>query len=257
MLTPLHAEHAEAQIGVGILSGRIVDASTGKPLPDVVVTATSPGLQAEQIVVTDSSGTFRIPNLPPGEYALNYEADTYRPVQRTGINLSAGVTLRVDAELLPEMLRAEEVTVVATPPTVDVGSARSGVTLDHEFTSRIAVAAPTGKGGGARSFEQLAEIAPTTTTDTYGASVAGTTSVENVYMVNGMSVGDPGFGYNASPLSIDFIKEANIVTGGYLPEYGRGGGGVIEATTISRGGSCGGSIHCRTRSVTPYRAIVF
>ena len=239
---PLHAEHAEAQIGVGILSGRVVDASTGKPLADAVVTATSPGLQVEQIVVTDSSGTFRIPNLPPGDYLLNYEADTYRPVQRQGISLTSGVTLRVDAELLPEMLRAEEVTVVATPPTVDVGSARSGVTIDREFTNRIAVAPPTGKGGGARSFEQLAEIAPTTTTDTYGASVAGTTSVENVYMVNGMSVGDPGFGYNASPLSIDFIKEANIVTGGYLPEYGRGGGGVIEAITKSGSNEFHGSV---------------
>src|SRR5688500_4084943 len=97
MLIPLHAEHAEAQVGVGTLSGRIVDASTGKPLADVVVTATSPG-QVEQIVVTDSSGTFRIPNLPPGEYTLNYEAETYRPVSRTGIGLSAGTTLRVDAE---------------------------------------------------------------------------------------------------------------------------------------------------------------
>jgi outer membrane receptor protein involved in Fe transport len=182
-------------------------------------------------VVTDGSGTFRIPNLPPGEYALNYEADTYRPVQRTGIVLNATTTIRVDAELLPEVLKADEVTVIATPPTVDIGSTRSGVTIDQDFTSRIAVAPPTGKGGGARSFEQLAQVAPTASTDTYGASISGTTSVENVYMVNGMSVGDPGFGYNASPLSIEFVKEANIVTGGYLPEYGRGGGGVIEAIT--------------------------
>lgn len=241
MLIPLHAEHARAQVGIGTLSGRVVDASTGKPLADVVVTATAPG-QTEQIVVTDSSGTFRIPNLPPGDYTLNYEADTYRPVARTGISLSAGVTLRVDAELLPEMLRAEEVTVVATPPTVDVGSARTGVTLDQDFTSRIAVAPPTGKGGGARSFEQLAQVAPTANSDTYGASIAGTTSVENVYMVNGMSTGDPAFGYNATPLSIDFVKEANIVTGGYLPEYGRGGGGVIEAVTKSGTNEFHGSV---------------
>ena len=219
-------------------------------MADVVVTATSPGLQVEQIVVTDSSGTFRIPNLPPGEYALNYEADTYRPVARQSISLTAGTTLRVDAELLPEMLRAEEVTVVAAPPTVDVGSARSGVTIDQDFTSRIAVAPPTGKGGATRSFEQLAQVAPTASVDSYGASIAGTTSVENVYMVNGMSVGDPGFGYNASPLSIDFIKEANIVTGGYLPEYGRGGGVVIEAVTKSGSNEFHGSVF---GNVTPFQ----
>jgi outer membrane receptor protein involved in Fe transport len=224
---------AAAQIGAGTLIGAIVDASSHRPLPDVVVTATSPALQGEQTVVTDSSGSFRIPNLPPGEYTLRYEADTFRPYSRSGIQLRAGITLRVDAELLPETLKAEEVTVVAKPPTVDVGSARSGVTVTSEFTSRLSVAPPTGKGGAARSFEQLAEIAPTAHGDLFGQSVSGTTSVENQYMVDGLSVGDPGFGYNGTPLTIDFIKETSIVTGGYLPEYGRGGGAVLDVVTKS------------------------
>jgi hypothetical protein len=33
----------------------------------VVVTVTSPALQGEQTVVTDKSGAYRIPNLPPGD----------------------------------------------------------------------------------------------------------------------------------------------------------------------------------------------
>jgi outer membrane receptor protein involved in Fe transport len=207
-----------------------------------VVTATSPALQGEQIVVTDKTGTFRIPTLPPGEYGLRYEADTFRPYARTGIELRASVTLRVDAELLPETLSAQEVEVVATPPTVDVGTARSGVTLNEDFTRRVPVAPPTGKGGASRSFEQLADVAPTGRNDAFGASLAGTTSVENQYMIDGMSVGDPGFGYNATPLSIDFIKETSIITGGYLPEYGRGGGGVLDVVTKSGSNAFHGSV---------------
>jgi outer membrane receptor protein involved in Fe transport len=227
------ARVAAAQIGVGVLEGRVTDASSHQPLKDVVVTATSPAMQGEQTVVTDPSGTFRIPELPPGEYELRYEIDGYRAYTRNGIELRTGITLRVDADLLPSSVRAEEVTVVPRAPTVDVGSARSGVTIDSDFTSRIAIAPPTGKGGAARSFEQVAEVAPGAHGDLYGESIAGTTSVENVYLVDGLSVGNPGFGYNGSPLSIEFIKETNVVTGGYLPEYGRGGGGVLDAVTKS------------------------
>ncbi|MET0384445.1 MAG: TonB-dependent receptor [Polyangiales bacterium] len=240
-----------AQIGTGTLTGRVVDASSHKPLGDVVVTATSPGLQGEQTVVTDDTGTFRIPSLPPGTYELRYEADTFRPYRRDTIELRASVTLRVDAELLPETLKADEVTVIARPPTVDVGTARSGVTLDQDFTSRVPVAPPSGKGGGARSFEQLAEVAPTAHSDEYGQSIAGTTSPENQYMVDGISTGDPGFGYNAVPLSIDFIKEASIITGGYLPEYGRGGGGVLDVVTKSGSNEFHGTFF---GNVTPWQA---
>ncbi|HET6149181.1 MAG TPA: TonB-dependent receptor [Polyangia bacterium] len=238
----LGSSPAVAQLGSGTLTGKVVDASSKQPLADVVVTATSPALQGEQTVVTDKSGAFRIPTLPPGVYTLRYEGETYRPYSRGGIQLLSTVTLRVDAELLPETLRAEEVTIVARPPTVDVGSARSGVTIGNEFTSRIAVAPPGGKGGGARSFEQLADIAPTSRNDLYGASIAGTTSPENQYMIDGISVGDPGFGYNGTPLSIEFIKETSIVTGGYLPEYGRGGGGVLDVVTKSGSNEFHGSV---------------
>ena len=242
---------ANAQLGVGTLTGKVSDASSKKALADVVVTASSTALQGEQIAVTDKSGAFRIPNLPPGDYTLRYEADTFRPYARTGIALRATITLQVDAELLPETLKAEEVTVVARPPTVDVGSARSGVTLNSEFFSRVAVAPPTGKGGGIRSFEQLVDVAPTGRNDLYGGSMGGTTSPENLYLIDGMSVGDGGFGYNGTPLSLDFIKEASIVTGGYLPEYGRGGGGVLDIVTKSGSNQFHGSVF---GSYTPWQA---
>ena len=234
-----------------MLAGRVVDVATQQPLTDVVVTATSAALQGEQIVVTDATGSFRIPNLPPGQYTLRYEVDGYHPYARSDIDLGSTVTLRVDAQLLPLTLAAEEVTVVGTAPTVDVGSTRSGVTITSEFTERIPVAPASGKGGAARSFEQLAEVAPTARTDTYGASIAGTTSVENQYMIDGLSVGDPGFGYNGSPFSIEFIKEASILTGGYLPEYGRGGGGVLDVVTKSGSNEFHGSFF---GNLTPWQA---
>ena len=46
--------YAQASSGTGVLTGTVVDASDKKPAADVVVTATSPALQGEQVVVTDT-----------------------------------------------------------------------------------------------------------------------------------------------------------------------------------------------------------
>ncbi|MET0340812.1 MAG: TonB-dependent receptor [Polyangiales bacterium] len=250
-LLALFVRPATAQIGAGTLTGKVTDAESGKPLVDVVITVTSPALQGEQTVVTDSGGTFRVPTLPPGTYAIRYEGEGHHPFERVAVPLAAGITLRADAQLLPENLSAEEVTVVARPPTVDVGSARSGLTLDQEFTRRVPVAPPGNKGGAARSFEQLAELAPTGRNDRYGGSIAGTTSIENVYLIDGLTTSNPGFGYNGTPLSIDFIKETNVLTGGYLPEYGRGGGGVLDVVTKSGSNEFHGTFF---GNITPWQA---
>lgn len=236
-LTPVRAG---AQLGGGTLQGQVRNGSTQEPIAAVTVTATSPSLQAEQSVVSDAAGLFRIPNLPPGEYVLRYERVGFQTHERMAIQVSSNATLRVDARLLST--GTSEVVILGQAPTVDVGSTRSGLTLSRDFTTRLPVAPPTGKGGAARSFEQLAEVAPTVRNDLYGASIAGTTSVENTYFVDGLSVGDPGFGYNAAPLSLDFIHEVTVLTGGYLPEYGRGGGGVLDVVTKSGSNDFRGSV---------------
>jgi hypothetical protein len=223
-----------AQQSMGTLTGTVTDASTKQPAPDVVVTARSPNLQGEQMVVTDSSGLYRIPSLPPGVYTLTLEKEQYRPYKRDGIQLRADTTLRVDAILLPEAFKAtEEVVVVARPPSVDIGSSSTGQNISQEFTRRIPVGAPGGKGGGSRSFESVAETTPGANADTYGTSINGTTSPENQYVLDGMSVNNPAFGTVGTPLSMEFIKEVNVISGGYMPEYGRATGGMLNVVTKS------------------------
>ena len=142
----LFAAPALAQANA-VLTGTVTDASTKAPVADVVVTATSPAAQGEQIVVTDSAGHYRIPNLPPGEYTIRLEKEVYRPFSRSGIVVRGDSTIRVNFLLTPESLRAEEVVVTGTAPTVDVGASSTGVAINQEFVNRIAVAPPTGRGG--------------------------------------------------------------------------------------------------------------
>ncbi|WP_342379272.1 TonB-dependent receptor [Myxococcus stipitatus] len=212
--------------------GTVIDSQSRQPVADVVVTATSPNLQGEQMVVTDAQGNYRIPQLPPGTYTLRFEKEQYKPYARSDVQLRLNRTIRVNVELLPESL-GEVVEIVGAPPTIDVGSTTTGVNVDQEFIKRIAVARPGGKGGAARSFESLAELAPGAQNDQYGVSINGATSPENGYVVDGLSTNDPAYGVNASPMSIEFVQDVNIITGGYMPEFGRSTGGVINAVTRS------------------------
>lgn len=244
LLTPTEAL---AQTGNSAITGQIVDAATGAPVPDVVVTATSPALQGEQIVVTDVSGSYRIPNLPPGEYTLRLDREAYQPLSRGGISLRVSTTIRVNTRLAPTALK-EEILVVAGAPTVDVGSSSTGQNVSQDFLRRIAVAPPSSKGAAQRSFESIADVAPGAQSDTYGTSINGATSPENQYVIDGLSVNDPAYGVIGTPLSIEFIKEVNIITGGYMPEYGRSTGGVLEAVTKSGSNELHGSVFA---SITP------
>src|SRR6266516_2301020 len=81
-----------AQQGAGVFTGTVIDTSTKQPVVDVVVTATSPALQGEQTVVTDSAGLYRIPALPPGVYTLRLDKEKYKPYARDGITLRADST---------------------------------------------------------------------------------------------------------------------------------------------------------------------
>jgi hypothetical protein len=105
---------AGAQSANGKIEGKITDAVTNAGLADVVVTATSPALQGEQTVVTDSAGEFEIPQLPPGAYLLHMEKENYKPLNQPNVTVRVDKTIRVTLKIAPESLKSEEVVVVGT-----------------------------------------------------------------------------------------------------------------------------------------------
>src|SRR3954462_13822128 len=72
----LASTHAFAQGGgastTGSINGKVAD-SSGGVLPGVTVNATSPSSMGVQTSVTDASGNYRFPALPPGTYTVSYE----------------------------------------------------------------------------------------------------------------------------------------------------------------------------------------
>jgi hypothetical protein len=228
--------------GDAVLMGTVKDAATQLPVADVVVTVTSPNLQGEQLMVTDASGSYRIPDLPPGQYTLRLDKDGYKPYARPDIGIRADTTIRYNAELLPEALTSEQVVVVARAPTVDVGSSGASNSIPLEFTRRIALAPPSAKGAATRSFEAAAEVTPGAYFDPYGVSMMGATSPENRYVLDGMAINTPNLGVVGTPISMEFVKELNVMSGGYMPEYGRATGGILNVVTKSGSNEFRGSV---------------
>jgi len=233
---------SRAQSGIAVVTGNVLDTSTRAPVTDVVVTATSPVLQGEQVVVTDAAGVYRVPQLPPGTYTFRFEKETYRPYTRSGIEVAADRTLRLNVELLPETAGSESITVVGSPPVIDVGSSTVGTTVNQDMVRTLAVSPPGGLSGANRSFDSLASLAPTAHADVYGVSISGSQSPENSYLIDGLAVNDTAYGVNGTPLTIEFIDEVNVITGGYMPEYGRALGGAMSAVTKSGGNEFHGSV---------------
>ncbi len=202
--------------GSSVIVGKVIDAGSKQALADVVVTATSPSLQGEQTVVSDASGLYRLPQLPPGLYSLRFEHEGSKPLARGDVQLRLDHTVRLNVELLPEDM-GEDLLVVGAPPTVDVGSSASGVDVDATVLKNLALIRPGSKGSASRSFESLAELAPGAQEDAYGVSINGGTSPENQFVVDGLSVNDPQVGTIGTPLSVEFVKEVNIITAATCP----------------------------------------
>jgi len=221
---------AEAQQGASALTGTVFDSSNRKPLADVIVMVTSPALQEAQYTTTDASGFYRVPGLPVGTYKIRYELQGYFPYEQDGIALRADVTFRLNPSLSVAQGEATEV-VVKVRPTVDVGSSTTSTSMNSEFLKRVPVSAPGSKGAASRSFESVASVAPGTATDGYGTGINGASSPENHYSVDGLSVGNPGKGTVGTQLSTEFVEEVNVVAAGYMPEFGRSTGGVLNVVT--------------------------
>ena len=223
--------------------GTVTDAENNRPIPEALVTVTSPALQGEQFVITDGSGFYRLPGLPPGDYQIRVDRDRYQSYQQGEVRLRAATTVRVNLVMLPETLRTtQDIQLTERAPTVDVGSSAIGTNISTEMANRVPIARPTGRGAAVRSFESMAEVAPEARVDRYGVGIAGTTSPENRYLIEGLPVNNTAYGIGSTPLSMEFVKEVNIVTGGYMPEYGRSTGGVMNVVTKTGSNKFAGSV---------------
>ncbi len=119
----------------------VVSDATGAVLPGVTVEARSPVL-TEQVrtTVTDGLGQYRLVNLRPGDYSLNFTLPGFGTVVRDGVRLEADFTAKIDVQLRVGALE-ETVTVSGASPVVDVQSTQRREVVSRDLYDAI----PTGR----------------------------------------------------------------------------------------------------------------
>ena len=136
----LFAAAAGAQESSSGIAGVVKDTS-GAVLPGVTVEASSPALiEKVRTVVTDSEGQYKIVDLRVGTYTVTFSLAGFSTFKREGIELSAGFTATVNADMKVGTLE-ETVTVTGQSPLVDTQNARQRTTVSAKVLDELPSAA--------------------------------------------------------------------------------------------------------------------
>lgn len=226
----LPALHAQA--GVGSISGEVTDPS-GAVVPNAKVTVANETNGLRRSLETNSAGIFTAPALPPaGGYEVTIEAAGFarwpgRDITvRVGVNVDLQVALQVAAT-------ATEILVTANQEfTVD--SVKSDVS--EVIGTREIMELPI----NGRRFDSLALLTPGITTDgIFGLVTFRGMALGNSFLTDGNDTTNqyyqeaPGRTRISSQISQDAVQEFQVINAGYLPEFGRSSGGLVNTVTRS------------------------
>jgi hypothetical protein len=124
---------AFAQQSAGSIAGVVRDAS-GAVLPGVTVEASSPALiEKVRTTTTDKDGAYRIVDLRPGTYAINFTLTGFGTIRQENIEITEGFTAPINVEMHVGAV-TQSVTVQAASPLIDVQS-----TVQNNVISRTAL----------------------------------------------------------------------------------------------------------------------
>jgi len=232
------------------LSGVVLDA-TKATVPGAQVTINGPIGNLSQ--TTNEQGTFLFSTLIPGFYSIKVQKAGFKvasvPATEVLINKTTSVEVVLETGEITQTVEVSAATV-----TVDTSASAVNSDFSDSFYSKI----PLGRG-----VSSLFYLAPGVTsglaTGAENPSISGSTGLENLYVADGVSINDPAFGgigvwsrvYGplGTGINLSFVKEVQIKTGGFEPQYGHVSGGIVQLVTKSGGtkffGTAGGYFNSR------------
>ncbi len=221
------AAHAQSSSTTGGMTGVAKD-EKGAPIGGAMVSVNAG--QGVRSAMTAADGSFRLGLLIPGEYQVTVTKEGLSPFKtKVTVTVNAFVTLNPKLGTTASAV----VEVVAASSVVDMTTGQVGSNLSMENLASI----PKG-----RDMNDLAFLAPGVATSGAlgGVSIAGASSLENSFVVDGLSTQDYRKGFQGSSMPTDFVDQVEIQTGGFKPEFSALGG-VFNVVTKSGTNTFAGS----------------
>ncbi|MGH9688021.1 MAG: TonB-dependent receptor [Candidatus Acidiferrales bacterium] len=233
----------------GNLAGTVAD-SSGATVPDAMVTITGP--QGSKTLSTTSDGRFNFRDLVPGDYAVKVEKQGFATFSVPAVEVLINNTATVQATLQTGAV-STTLEVTSSAITVDPTQSSINTNLSDTFYSKIpvqrnvsaimylapGVVSGLGTGGGVMSNATVQGSSAANA----NPSISGASGLENLYVADGVVLNDPSYGglggfstvYGALGVGITpaFVKEEEVKTAGFEPQYGHATGGVIQIVTKS------------------------
>ena len=173
---------AYAQETTGRVIGRVTDKDSGAPLAGVTVIVQGP--QGEDATITDDQGNYQFTSLPLGTYTHPVlrrqrvdagradRASSWRPRRRCAPTRRSRARCR--------RRRSRPTSSPARCPRSTSAARASPPQFDENYTRNV----PTG-----RNYGDVIQRAPGAFIDATGnVSIAGSTGLENIYIINGLNV---------------------------------------------------------------------
>ena len=226
----------------GGLSGTVVDSSSAV-VAGATVTITGP--QGTRVVVTDTMGHYALTGLIPGFYDVKVEKTGFKVARSAHNEIVVGASSLLNITL-PVGSNEETIQVSATAVSIDTESTAVDTNLTDVFynsvplprqVSAIFYAAPSVAAGQVAG--QANQVGP----GSQNPSIGGSSGLENLYVVDGVTVTDQAYGslgtFNSqhgslgTGINLAFVKEVDVKSYGFAPQYGKAQGGIIQIVTKS------------------------
>jgi hypothetical protein len=223
-----------AQRQSATLEGTVQDGSGG-----VVAGASITLRDAETNLVhatrADALGSFRLTDLAIGTYEVRVEAPGFAPYTHAGVVLAIGQTARLLVVLQPAQV-VEEVAVSAQPPALDSRQTSIASVIDTDRIEELPVRT--------RNYLEFVLIAPGVTRATpspvagavssvlpnSGFSFQGLRPRSNTLTIDGIDNTDEFSGSSRTELSLEVVREFQVVQNGWLGENSGAAGGINVVT---------------------------
>lgn len=237
---------ARADITRFDLSGVVSD-GTGAVLPGVTVTLSNVDTGFSRSTVTDSGGRYSFNAVPPtGRWTLATELSGFAPQKREGLQFQANTRPEINLQLSVGGIQ-EAVTVEAVAPLVR--------TRESELSSIIEAKQVEELPTNGRNFMSLLQTSGSVVSTGNGTGGSGAFSVngQGIRMANFVADGvsmtgreirtvNGEFG-GGNGLSLDVVKELQVITNGFKAETGQTGAGTISIVTKSGTNTLSGSAY--------------